>query len=168
MTKNAMKLGFIFQLEAFLRMVAKSVMTSVELNHRSKVVQLDHVKVRDQYIPGSKLWHSSQKSETFCFAFSIQVIQITFLILQSLAGGQSGAPGVPAWWPELAVVQDYRPAGESVPTRGQRTEVRIALERCSGLESVTPVVTVRQKMFQVRFHATEVCTSSPDISVIVN
>ena len=31
MTKNAMKLGFIFQLEAFLRMVAKNVMTSVEL-----------------------------------------------------------------------------------------------------------------------------------------
>ena len=48
MTKNTMKLGFIFQLEAFLRMVAKSVVSPVELNQRSKVVQLDHVKVRDQ------------------------------------------------------------------------------------------------------------------------
>ena len=53
MTKNAMKLGFIFQLKAFLRMVAKSVMTSEELSHRSKVVQLDHVKVRDKPIEQS-------------------------------------------------------------------------------------------------------------------
>ena len=44
------KLGFIFQLKAFLRMVAKNVMTkrTVELMKRSEAVLLDHVSVRVQ------------------------------------------------------------------------------------------------------------------------
>ena len=49
-TLNEGKLGFIFQLKAFLRMVATNVMkkTSKELKYRCKAVQLDYVKVRDQ------------------------------------------------------------------------------------------------------------------------